>query len=186
MMDLSLEAPCCSSQYLPVSLSAVLIHQQDCKCSLCQVFAKVSNLAQNLLPRLNEQKWMNKHATLLQVTVMAIVATAAVTGTAASAGALGSVVASLALPFGVVVLEEAYEFLPEAGGEEMERMLGDISDALDPTKPDVGAPTNPKAVHNVTGAEYRSVLDFMDTKCQGWDRQMGGMERTSSQDGVVG
>lgn len=132
------------------------------------------------------QKWINKHATLLQVTVMAIVATAAVTGTVASAGALGSVVASLALPFEVVVLEEAYDFLAEAGGEEMERMLGDISDALDPTKPDVGAPTNPKAVHNVTGAEYRSVVDFMDTKCQGWDRQMGGMERTSSQDGVVG
>lgn len=89
---------------------------------------------------------MSKHATLLQVTVMAIVETAAVTGTVASAGALGSVVAALELPFEVVVLEEAYEFLSEAGGEEMERMLGDISDALDPTKPDVSAPTNPKAV----------------------------------------
>ncbi|CAN0284688.1 unnamed protein product, partial [Ectocarpus sp. 4 AP-2014] len=41
-------------------------------------------------------------------------------------------------------------------------------------------------VKEVTGAEYRSVLDFLDTRCQGWDRQMGGMERTFSADGVMG
>ncbi|CAN0380068.1 unnamed protein product, partial [Ectocarpus sp. 8 AP-2014] len=41
-------------------------------------------------------------------------------------------------------------------------------------------------VKEVTGAEYRSVLDFLDTRCQGWDRQMGGTERAFSADGVMG
>ena len=91
--------------------------------------------------------------------------------------------ASLALlPFEMMNLDEAYRFLSGAGGE----VLHDISDALDPAKGDVGAPTNLQRVKDVTGSEYRSVLNFLDTKCQGWDRLMGGLERTLSADGVVG
>lgn len=90
------------------------------------------------VPTPTKQGWMRKYATLLQVTVMAIVAAATADGTIASAGALGSVAASLVLPFEVLVLQEAYETLAEAGGEEIERVLGYVSDALDPTKSDVG------------------------------------------------
>lgn len=122
---------------------------------------------------------MRKHATLLQVTVMVILAAAAVAGTAASGGALGAVTATLNLPFEVDTLDDAYSFLSDAGGEEMDRMLNDISDILDPTKGDGDVPTNVRGVKEVTGAEYRSVLSFLDTKCQGWDRQMGGY-RTST------
>lgn len=129
---------------------------------------------------------MKKHAMLLQMTVMAILAAAAVAGTAVSGGALRPIVASLALPFEVIDLDEAYRFLSGAEGEEMDRMLDDISDTFDPTKDEVGAPTNLRRVKEVTGAEYRSVLNFLDSKCQGWDRQMGGMERTLSADGVIG
>lgn len=129
---------------------------------------------------------MKKHATLLQVTVMAILAAAAVAGTAASGGALGPFAASLSLPFEVGTLEDAYSFLSDAGGEEVDRILDDISDALDPTKGDVGVPSNVRGVKEVTGAEYRSVLHYLDTECQGWDRQMGGMERALSADGVLG
>lgn len=128
---------------------------------------------------------MKKHAMLLQMTVMAILAAAAVAGTAVSGGAIGPIAASLALPFEVIDLDEAYRFLSGAGGEEMDRMLDDISDTFDPTKGEVGA-TNLRRVKEVTGAEYRSVLNFLDSKCQGWDRQMGGMERTLSADGVIG
>lgn len=129
---------------------------------------------------------MKRHATLLQVTVMVILAAAAVAGTAASGGALGPIAASLALPFEVIDLDEAYQFLSGVGGEEMDRILDDISDTLDPSKGQVGVPTNVRRVKEVTGAEYRSVLNFLDTKCPGWDRQMGGMERTLSADGVMG
>lgn len=129
---------------------------------------------------------MKKHATLLQVTVMAILAAAAVADTAASGGALGRVAASLSLPFEVGALDDAYSFLSDVGGEEMDRILGDISDALDPTKGEVGVPTNLRGVKEVTGVEYRSVLNYLDTECQGWDRQMGGMERAISADGVLG
>jgi len=94
--------------------------------------------------------------------------------------------ASLALPFEIINLDEAYRFLSGAGGEEMDRVLDDISDALDPAKGEVGAPTNLQRVKDVTGSEYRSVLNFLDTKCQGWDRHMGGLERTLSADGVLG
>ncbi|CAM9796640.1 unnamed protein product [Laminaria digitata] len=132
------------------------------------------------------KEWMKKHATLLQVTVMAILAAAAVAGTAASGGAIGPIAASLALPFEVIDLDEAYRFLSGVGGEEMDRMLEDISDTLDPTKGEVGVCTNLQRVKEVTGAEYRSVLSFLDTRCEGWDRQMGGMERTLSADGVMG
>lgn len=129
---------------------------------------------------------MKKHAALLQVTVMAILAAAAVAGTAASGGALGPVAASLSLPFEVGTLDNAYSFLSDVGGEEMDRMLDNISDALDPTKGEVGMPTNARGVKEVTGAEYRSVLNYLDTECPGWDRQMGGMERALSADGVLG
>ena len=129
---------------------------------------------------------MKKHATLLQATVMTILAAAAVAGTAASGGAMGPIAASLALPFEVLNLDAAYGFLSGAGGEEMGRMLHDISDALDPAKAEVGAPTNLQHVKEVTGSEYRSVLNFLDTTCQGWDRHMGGLERTLSADGVLG
>lgn len=129
---------------------------------------------------------MKKHATLLQVTVMAILAAAAVAGTAVSGGALAPVTAVLTLPFEVGTLDDAYSFLSDAGGEEVDRILDDISDALDPTKGDVGMPTNVRGVKEVTGAEYRSVLNFLDTECEGWDRQMGGMERALSADGVFG
>lgn len=83
---------------------------------------------------------MKRHATLLQVNVMAILAAAAVAGTAASGGTLGPIAASLALPFEVIDLDEAYRFLSGVGGEEMDRMLDDISDTLDPTKGQVGCP----------------------------------------------
>lgn len=129
---------------------------------------------------------MKKHATLLQVTVMTILAAAAVAGTAASGGAMRPIAASLALPFEMMNLDEAYGFMSGTGGEEMDRMLEDISDALDPGKGEVGAPTNLQRVKEVTGSEYRSVLNFLDTKCQGWDRHVGGLERTLSADGVVG
>ncbi|CAM9468710.1 unnamed protein product, partial [Hapterophycus canaliculatus] len=132
------------------------------------------------------KEWMKRHATLLQVTVMVILAAAAVAGTAASGGALGPMAISLALPFEVIDLDEAYRFLSGVGGEEMDRMLDDISDTLDPCKGQVGVPTNVRRVKEVTGAEYRSVLNFLDTRCQGWDRQIGGMERTPSADGVIG
>eukprot|EP00752_Nemacystus_decipiens_P013633 g12086.t1 len=132
------------------------------------------------------KEWMKKHATLLQVTVMAIVAAAAVASTAISGGALGPIAASLSLPFEVSTLDDAYNFLSGVGGEEMDRLLGDISDALDPTKSEVGLPSNVRRVKEVTGAEYRSVLHYLDTECQGWDRQMGGMERALSADGVLG
>ena len=95
---------------------------------------------------------------------------------------MGPIFASLALPFEIINLDEAYRFLSGAGGE----VLHDISDALDPAKGDVGAPTNLQRVKDVTGSEYRSVLNFLDTKCQGWDRHMGGLERTLSADGVLG
>ncbi|CAM9778355.1 unnamed protein product [Scytosiphon promiscuus] len=130
--------------------------------------------------------WMKKHATLLQVTVMAILAAAALAGTVASGGVVGIVAASLALPFEVIDLDEAYRFLSGAGGEEMDCMLDDISDILDPTKGEGGAPTNLRRVKEVTGSEYRSVLNFLDTKCRGWDQHMGGLERTPSADGVIG
>ncbi|CAB1107067.1 unnamed protein product [Ectocarpus sp. CCAP 1310/34] len=84
------------------------------------------------------------------------------------------------------VLDAAYSFLPGVGGEAMDRMLDDVSDVLDPTKGEAGAPTNLERVKKVTGAEYRSVLNFLDTRVQGWDRQMGGMKRTFSADGVMG
>ncbi len=129
---------------------------------------------------------MKKHATLLQVTVMAILAAAAVAGTAVSGGALAPVTDALTLAFEVGTLDDAYSFLSDAGGEEVDRILDDISDALDPTKGDVGVPTNVRGVKEVTGAEYRSVLNFLDTECQGWDRQVGGMERALSADGVLG
>ncbi|CAM9188513.1 unnamed protein product [Ectocarpus sp. 6 AP-2014] len=131
------------------------------------------------------KEWIKKHAMLLQVTVMTILAAGAVASSAASGGALGPVAASLALPFELIDLGVAYRFLSGTGGEEMDRMLDDISDALDPTKGEVGVP-NLRGVKEVTGAEYRSVLNFLNTNCQGWDRQMGGMERTISADGVVG
>lgn len=129
------------------------------------------------------QEWVKKHATLLQVTVMAILAAAAVAGTAASAGALGPI-ASLPWPFEVIDLDEAYKFLSGAK-DEMDGMLNDISDTLDLAKDEEGMP-NLQRVKEVTGTEYRSVLHFLDTKCRGWGRQMGGMERTLSADGVVG
>ena len=129
---------------------------------------------------------MKKHATLLQVTVMAILAAAAVADTAASGGALGRVAGSLSPPFNVGALDKAYSFLSDVGGEEVGRVLDNISDALDPTKGDVGVPSNVRGVKEVTGAEYRSVLHYLDTECQGWDRQMGGMERALSADGVLG
>lgn len=129
---------------------------------------------------------MKKHATLLQVTVMAILAGAAVAGTVASGGAMGTIAASLALPFEVIDLDEAYRFLSGTGGEEMDCTLDDISDTLDPTKGEVGAPTNLRRVKEVTGSEYRSVLNFLDTKCRGWDQHMGGLERNLSADGVIG
>lgn len=127
---------------------------------------------------------MKKHATLLQVTVIAILAAAAVVGTAASGGALGPVAASLSLPFEVGTLDDAYSFLSETGGEEIDHILNDISDALDPTKGEVGVPTNVRGVKEITGAEYHSVLDYLERECRGWDRQMGGMERALSADGV--
>ncbi|CAN0059348.1 unnamed protein product [Ectocarpus fasciculatus] len=132
------------------------------------------------------KEWMRKHATLLRVSVMSILAASAVVANAASGGAMGPIAASLALPFEVIDLDEAYSFLSGVGGEEMDRVLDDISDVLDPTKGEAGAPTNLQRVKEVTGAEYRSVLNFLDTRCQGWDRQMGGMERTLSADGVMG
>eukprot|EP00752_Nemacystus_decipiens_P013632 g12085.t2 len=125
------------------------------------------------------KEWMKKHATLLQVTVMAILATAAVADAAASGGALGRISASLSLPFEVGTLEDAYSFLSDVGGEEMGSILDNISDALDPTKGEVGVATNKRAVKEVTGAEYRSVLNYLD-------RHMGGMERALSADGVLG
>lgn len=99
---------------------------------------------------------------------------------------MGPIAASLMLPFEVIDLDEAYSFLSGVGGDAMDRMLDDVSDVLDPTKGEAGAPTNLERVKEVTGAEYRSVLNFLDTRCQGWDRQMGGMERTFSADGVMG
>ncbi|CAN0073764.1 unnamed protein product [Ectocarpus sp. 8 AP-2014] len=132
------------------------------------------------------KEWIKKHATLLRVSVMAILAASAVVGNAASGGAMGPIAASLMLPFEVIDLDEAYSFLSGVGGEAMDRMLDDVSDVLDPTKGEAGAPANLERVKQVTGAEYRSVLNFLDTRCQGWDRQMGGMERTFSADGVMG
>lgn len=85
---------------------------------------------------------MKRHATLLQVAVMAILAAAAVAGTAASGGATGPIAASLSLPFEVINLDETYRFLSGVGGEEMDRMLDDISDALDPTRARVCIPTS--------------------------------------------
>lgn len=126
-----------------------------------------------------------KHDTVLQGTVMTILAAAAVAGTVASGGALGPVASSLPLPFEVGTLDDAYSFLSDAGGEEMDCILDNISDALDPTEGEVGVPTNVRGVKEVTGAEYRSVLNYLDTECQGWDRQMGGMERALSADGVL-
>ncbi|CAN0553612.1 unnamed protein product, partial [Ectocarpus sp. 12 AP-2014] len=117
--------------------------------------------------------WMKRHATLLRVSVMTILAAAAVAGTAASVGAMGSIASSLALPFELIDLDEAYKFLSGVGGEEMDGILDDISDTLDPTKGEVGVRTNFQRVKDVTGAEYRSVLNFLDTRCRGWDRQMG-------------
>lgn len=99
---------------------------------------------------------------------------------------MGPIAAALTFPFEVIELDEAYRFLSDVGGEAMDRMLDDISDVLDPTKDEAGAPTNLQRVKEVTGAEYRSVLNFLDTRCQGWDRQMGGLERTLSADGVMG
>eukprot|EP00903_Cladosiphon_okamuranus_P017351 g15985.t1 len=127
-------------------------------------------------------EWMKKHATLLQVTVMAIVAAAAVADATVSGGTLGRVATSMSLPFEVGTLDDAYSFLSDAGGEEMDHILDNISDALSPTKGEVGVPTNVRGVKEVTGAEYRSVLHYLDTECQGWDQQMGGMERALSTD----
>ncbi|CAN0168191.1 unnamed protein product [Ectocarpus sp. 4 AP-2014] len=138
------------------------------------------------LPYAQPKEWMRKHAMLLRVSVMAILAASAVVGNAASGGAMGPIASSLMLPFEVIDLDEAYSFLSGVEGEAMDRMLDDVSDVLDPTKGEAGAPTNLERVKEVTGAEYRSVLNFLDTWCQGWDRQMGGMERAFSVDGVMG
>lgn len=128
------------------------------------------------------QEWMRKHATLLQVTVMTFLAAAAVAGNAAAGGAPVPFASVLGLPFEMIDLDDAYRFLSGAK-DEMDSMLNDVSDALDPVQGKAGVH---QRVKDVTGAEYRSVLNFLDTKCRGWDRQMGGLERALSADGVVG
>ncbi|CAN0534151.1 unnamed protein product, partial [Ectocarpus sp. 8 AP-2014] len=63
---------------------------------------------------------------------------------------MGPIAASLMLPFEVIDLDEAYSFLSGVGDEAMDRLLDDVSDVLDPTKGEAGAPTNLERVKEVT------------------------------------